>query len=163
FHNPLSDIPVSFSAPPSGPSATLSAPSAITDSTGFASVSATANGQAGGPYTVTASASGLTANFELTNIAGAASNLVFTQQPMDATAGAIMAPVVLKVTDSAGNPVSGEIVALTAQGGSGVLSGGTPGVTTDANGLATFSNLSIDKTGTYSLQANNGVRFATST
>jgi len=70
--------------------------------------------------------------------------------------------VVVRVTDSGGNPVSGVPIALTAQGGFGVLSGAPP-TSTDAFGLATFSTLSIDKTGTYALQASDGTRIALST
>jgi adhesin/invasin len=162
FNNPLSGITVTFTAPPgTGPSATFSSTSVMTDSTGLASVTASANGFAGGPYNVTASAGALTATFALTNIAGSAASLVFTQQPVNTTAGATMASVVLKVTDSANNPVSGVMVGLTAQGGSGVLSGGTA-IATDMNGLATFSALSINKVGTYSLQATDGTRFTSS-
>jgi hypothetical protein len=67
--SPLSGIAVTFTAPASGPSASLSsAGSATTDAGGHASVTATANSVAGGPYLVSASAGFLTpANFSLTN------------------------------------------------------------------------------------------------
>ena len=70
--------------------------------------------------------------------------------------------MVVRVTDSGGNPVSGVTIALTAQGGAGILSGAAP-VVTDASGLATFPNLSIDKAGTYALLATDGTRVITST
>ena len=161
-NNPLSGIPVSFTVPTSGASATLSASTATTGAAGLASVTATANATAGG-YSVTASVSGVTpsASFALTNLGGTGSNLVFTQQPVNTPAGATMPPVVVKVTDNGGNPVSGVTIALSAQGGPGTLSGTLP-VATNASGLATFSNLSIDKTGTYALQATDGARFTTS-
>ena len=86
-----------------------------------------------------------------------------TQQPGNTAAGTVIAPpVVVKVTDSGGNPVSGVTIALTAQGGAGVLSGAAP-VATNASGLATFSTLSIDKTGTYALRATDGTRVISST
>ena len=69
--------------------------------------------------------------------------------------------VVVKVTDSGGNPVSGVTIALTAQGGPGVLSGAAP-VATDASGLATFPTLSINKAGTYALLATDGTHVTTS-
>ena len=55
--NPVSGVSVSFTAPGSGASATLSAPTATTDASGHASVNATANSLAGA-YTVTAAAAG---------------------------------------------------------------------------------------------------------
>jgi hypothetical protein len=65
---PLPGVRIGFSAPSSGPSATLSASSAVTDASGLASIMATANAAAG-TYAVTASASGLTSpvSFNLTN------------------------------------------------------------------------------------------------
>ncbi len=162
-NNPLSGVTVSFTVPASGASATLSAATATTDANGYASVTAVANATTGS-YTVTASVSGVTpsAGFALTNLGGTGSNLVFIQQPVNTPAGATMPAVVVRVTDNGGNPVSGVTIALSAQGGPGALSGATP-VATDASGLATFSNLSIDKTGAYALQATDGTRFATST
>ena len=61
--NPVNGVTVSFTAPGSGASATLSAPSATTDAGGHASITATANVSAGS-YTVTAAAAGAgSANF----------------------------------------------------------------------------------------------------
>ena len=65
--NPLAGVTVSFQAPGAGASATLSNPTATTNATGIASVTATANAVAGGPYNVVASVGALTANFSLTN------------------------------------------------------------------------------------------------
>src|SRR6185295_11600607 len=160
--NPLNGIAVAFAAPATGASATLSSTTATTDASGHASVSAVANATVGS-YSVTASVAGVAtpATFTLTNSGGAGVNLAFTQQPVNTPAGTVMAPVVVKVTDSGGNPVNGVTIALTAQGGSGVLSGAAP-IATNASGLATFSTLSIDKTGTYSLQATDGTRIITS-
>ena len=60
---------IDFDAPPSGASASLSAASAVTDTSGRASVAATAD-STGGMYAVTASAAGVTssASFNLTNL-----------------------------------------------------------------------------------------------
>jgi adhesin/invasin len=162
FGNPLSGLTVTFTAPTTGASATLSAATATTDANGHASVSATANGTAGS-YTVSASVAGVTpsASFALTNVTGVGSSLTFTQQPVSTPAGAIMPAVAVRATDNGGNPISGVTISLSAQGGPGVLSGATP-VVTDAAGLATFTNLSIDKTGISSLQATDGTHFATS-
>lgn len=66
--NPLQGLVVIYNVPGSGASATLSAPTAVTNSNGVASVTATANATAGG-YAVTAGVSGLVvpASFALTN------------------------------------------------------------------------------------------------
>ena len=65
---PIPGVALSFTAPTTGASATLSAASATTNASGQASVTATANATAGN-YTVTASATGVaaTAAFSLTN------------------------------------------------------------------------------------------------
>jgi parallel beta-helix repeat protein len=65
---PLPGVTINFTAPTSGASATLSAGSAVTDASGLASVTATANASAG-IYAVTASATGVrtSASFSLSN------------------------------------------------------------------------------------------------
>lgn len=69
FANPVPGVPVSFSAPASGPSATLSSPTAMTDANGKAQSNATANDVAG-DYAIAASVPGLgkVASFGLTNL-----------------------------------------------------------------------------------------------
>lgn len=66
--NPVQNVVVIYTAPGSGASATLSAPTAVTNTTGTASVTVTANATAGG-YVVTAGVSGLVVPvaFTLTN------------------------------------------------------------------------------------------------
>jgi adhesin/invasin len=154
--NPISGATVTFSMPASGASATLSAMQATTDTSGHASVTATANVIAGS-YMVKASAPGVasTASFELTNIAAGAENLAFVQQPASTTAGSIISAVSVKLTDSGGNPLRGAAVMLSAQGGSGTLQGTVAG-TTDITGAATFNDLAITVTGTYQLKATAG-------
>jgi Beta-propeller repeat len=74
-NNPVQGVQVTFTAPSSGVSGTFAnstnTTQATTDSNGIATATAfTANAQAGGPYNVTASATGLTpVNFSLTNLA----------------------------------------------------------------------------------------------
>lgn len=63
---PLSGVTVTFAAPASGASATLSGGSAVTGANGTASVTASANATAGS-YLVTASVYGISASFALTN------------------------------------------------------------------------------------------------
>ena len=78
---PLPCVPVTFTVPPSGASATVAAVTVITNRQGVATVQATANGTAG-DYTVTASAPGLeaAASFALRN--GAAVAAVPTPVPL---------------------------------------------------------------------------------
>ena len=66
--NPLAGFTVNFTAPSSGASAMLSAASALTNSSGIATVNATANA-AGGTYNVAAAIGGYSVNFALTNVA----------------------------------------------------------------------------------------------
>jgi hypothetical protein len=108
-------------------------------------------------YSLTASGTGLTGatsgTFNIT--VGAASQLVFTVQPVGTTGGATMAPVTVTVEDLGGNTVSfnGDItVAIGTNPGSGTLTGTIP--MTAVNGVATFSDLSIDNPGVgYTLTA----------
>jgi CSLREA domain-containing protein len=82
FGNPVSGDAVTFTPPVSGASATLSTP-AVTNASGQASVTATANGTAGA-YTVTATLfNGVTASFSLTN--NALPNYVVTTTADDTT------------------------------------------------------------------------------
>ena len=70
YANPISGATVSFNVPSSGAGAVLSSSTAITDSNGYAAVSATANKLAGS-YTITATTGSATlANFTLTNSKG---------------------------------------------------------------------------------------------
>ncbi|MEP6688026.1 MAG: Ig-like domain-containing protein, partial [Gemmatimonadales bacterium] len=89
--------------------------------------------------------------------AGVATKLTFTQPPVTTSAGNPITPAVrVDIQDASGNTVTsatGQVtLAIGANPGAGILSGTT---TVDAvNGVATFSNLSIDKTGTgYTLVA----------
>ncbi len=127
--------------------------------------------RAGSGYTLMASASVLTAatSSPFDVVPGAANHLVFGQQPGSTTAGVAIAPgVTVRIVDAVGNTVtsfSGD-VALGISVGSGTggatLSGST--TITATNGIASFTTLSIDKSGTaYSLLAlSSGLTGATS-
>ncbi|HET9333792.1 MAG TPA: invasin domain 3-containing protein [Gemmatimonadota bacterium] len=96
-----------------------------------------------------------------------ATRVVFGQQPTNAVAGAtISPPVTVRAVDNSGTLVTsfnGNVtIALATNPGGGTLSGTT---TVQAiNGVATFSNLSINRTGSgYTLQASaSGLAGATS-
>src|SRR6185369_14538260 len=72
--NPISGVTVTFTAPASGASATLSSATAATNASGVASVSAIAN-NISGAYTVTASVGAFSVTFALTNTAAQAASL----------------------------------------------------------------------------------------
>ena len=150
----LTGITVTFTAPTSGASATLSSRTAITGDNGRTSVTATANFIAGS-YRVMATVEGVNgpATFDLTNTPAPPSDISFVSQPADTPAGTPINAVTVRVTAS-GNPVTGTQVTMTTQG-PGSVSGTTTG-NTDSNGQATFSNLTITTTGSYQLRAAAG-------
>ncbi len=109
--NAVAGASVSFAAPSSGASATLSSSNATTDANGDASVSATANTIAGG-YAVTATLGGQQATFSLTNLAGPPAVATVTGgTPQSAIVGHAFAnPLVVHVTDAEGNAIPGVTV-----------------------------------------------------
>ena len=108
-----------------------------------------------GPCTTTTSAA---ATLEV------GSRLVFSSEPVNAAAGAALPAVEVQIQDQSGNDISlsGVMIALTLNG-SGTL-GGITNVTTDTNGKATFSTLSITKAASgYTLTtSSSGLTAATS-
>src|SRR5439155_3692685 len=115
--------------------------------------------KAGTGYTLTAAATGLTsptsAAFNVS--AGGATHQVFAVQPSNATAGAAIAPAIqLTAEDAQGNTdpsFTGNVtVALGTNPGGGTLSGTT--TVAAVNGVAAFSTLTVNRTGTgYTLAA----------
>ncbi|MDQ3262498.1 MAG: hypothetical protein M3Y59_02385 [Myxococcota bacterium] len=105
-----------------------------------------------GQYTLRATASALSGTSASFSVAhGAPASLAFTQQPTDASAGALIAPAVsLTVEDAAGNVAtsySGPVtVVLQANAFGAVLTGVNTVV--PVNGVASFAGLSIAKAGT---------------
>ena len=104
-------------------------------------------------YTLKALAGGLNGDTSTAfNVApGTATQLAFTVQPSAVTAGATIAPAVqVTVRDAQGNAVTGFVgsvtVAIGTNPGGGTLSGTTSQPV--ASGVATFGNLSINRSGT---------------
>ncbi len=162
-NNPITGATVTFTAPASGASATLSAASAVTDANGRAAVTATSNSVAG-RYSVTAATAGVatSASFTLTNLTGSAGSVAFVQQPSNTPAGGVITPpVTVKVIDAGSFPVANASVTIAVQGGTPAL-GGTLTANTNASGVATFSDLSIMAAGSYQLVAVNGSMSAVS-
>jgi hypothetical protein len=89
--------------------------------------------------------------------AAAASQLIFVQQPSSATAGRVISPAVaVELEDQFGNVASTDTSDVTLAVATGLSS--LSGTTTVAavNGVATFKNLSITTSGTYTLNATDG-------
>jgi hypothetical protein len=108
-------------------------------------------------YTLQATAAGLTpATSAAFNVAGgAAAHLAFTVQPVPTPSGsAITPPVVVSAQDALGNPVSltGNATISINTGPVGAALTGTVTVAA-VSGVATFTNLILDLTGTYTLRA----------
>jgi hypothetical protein len=166
--NPVSGVTVTFTAPASGASGTFvngtNTTMATTNASGVAtSTTFTANGTAGGPYTVTATVAGVStpANFSLTNTAGAPASITATSGTPQSTAinTAFAAPLVATVLDKGSNPVSGVTVTFTApaSGASGTFANGTTTTmaTTNASGVATSTTFTANGTvgGPYTVTA----------
>ncbi len=86
---------------------------------------------------------------------GSAVRLTFVQQPSSTVAGAVIAPpVTVQVRDTANNPVAVQdvSVSLSLSSGTGNLTGTIPRLT-NATGLATFDDLTIDSSGLKALTA----------
>jgi hypothetical protein len=141
-------------------------------SNGVATFNGVTFNTAGSTYTLTAkdttvSVSAPNSNTFTVNPA-AASKVAFVQQPTNGTAGNVLSPSpTVQIEDQFGNPVAQSNTTVTMAVASGPrlrFSGGsTTSVNTNANGLATFSNLSLTRSGTYTIQASsNGLTSATS-
>ncbi len=134
-----------------------------TAASGVASFSDLAVETAGSGYTLTATSSGLSsavsAAFSIT--AAAPSRMVFTQQPANIVAGAAFTPpVAVRFQDAFGNPTANATAVTLAfandPSGTASLLGTT--TVTSVSGLATFSGLSVNRTGTgFTLQASSAV------
>ncbi len=150
-------------------SATLSGTTTVAAVGGVATFSNLILSAAGTGYTLTAASTGLTgatsATFDIVN--NAATQLAFVTQPTATTAGSAFTPAVqVAVRNSIGGTVTtatnSVTIVIASNPGGGTL-GGTVSVAA-VNGIATFSNLSIDRTGAgYTLAANaSGLTSATS-
>jgi adhesin/invasin len=133
--NPVSGTTVTFAVASGG--GTLSAPSAMTDSSGYASTTLRL-GPAPGGNSVTASATGLAGTpitFLATGTAGAATQIAIASgSNQSGPVGTALTPFVVSVRDAGGVPVSGFVVSFAVASGGGTLS--SPTATTDASGLA---------------------------
>jgi hypothetical protein len=143
-------------------SGTLSGTKTTGAASGVATFSTLSIDSAGTSYTLTATAAGLTdatsSTFDI--VPGTATQLRFAQQPSNATAGAAIAPAVtVQALDAKGNVATAFTSTVTVAIGTNPSTGALSGTTSiaAANGVATFSTLSINKSGTgYTLTASSG-------
>jgi uncharacterized repeat protein (TIGR01451 family) len=165
YNNLVPGVVVTFTAPPSGASGTFAntthTTQATTNGSGVATATFTAGTLAGGPYNVTATASGPPAvNFSLTNTVGPATQLLAhagTPQSAQVTTafGTLLAAI---AEDKYNNPVSGIVVSFTApsSGATGTFanSTNTTQATTNSSGIATATAFTANtKSGTYNVNA----------
>jgi hypothetical protein len=132
----------------------LSGGGPITVSSGVATFAGLSVNIAGAGYTLVASSApgyAGTTSAPFTIAPGTSNQLAFVQGPTSAVAGSTMTPpVTVAVEDADGNVETGDnativSLALGVNPGGGTLTGGSATV---MNGVATFSGLSVDKTGT---------------
>ena len=152
--HPISGLTVSFSAPSTGASASLSAATAVTGTNGIATVTATANTVAGA-YVVAASAVGVpTQSFMLSNTAGVPTAISLTGGSSQSTQLNTTFPQLLTalVKDAYGNPVPGVTVnfAVPGSAASAVIWG-----TSTGSGFAAYSNTSNAGIASVTALANN--------
>jgi hypothetical protein len=144
YDNPLAGVSITFTA--SGDGAVMGSP-ATTDANGVATVGSWTLATKAGVNTLTAAVGALRTTFAATGTPGAPAQLAVTTQPA-ATARSGVAfsrqPVV-QLLDAHGNPTAIADVPVAAAAPLGTL-GGAAVVTTDANGAAVFSDLSIGGT-----------------
>jgi predicted outer membrane repeat protein len=156
--DPVDGGVINFATVPggNGQSASLAA-LASTVNLGAQTVTAVANNQTGA-YFVNATVAGAvnTAQFQLTNDAKlVATTMVFTVEPSNAGAGGIISPAVqVTIEDQFGNVMASDNSSVTIAVHTGPSTALNGTLTVNAvNGVATFSDLSLNIAGTYTLGA----------
>ncbi|MGD0629422.1 MAG: choice-of-anchor D domain-containing protein [Terracidiphilus sp.] len=143
-----SSAQVTISSTPAGVSGTLTATAAGGVAT-FSNLVFTTSGS----YTLSAASPGLAGvtSGSISIGAGAANKLALASAPSTGTIGTPLSPVIVQVEDINGNLVTGSsaqvTISSTPAGVSGTLTANA------ASGVATFSNLVFNSTGTYTLSA----------
>ncbi|MEZ4413396.1 MAG: hypothetical protein R2910_10460 [Gemmatimonadales bacterium] len=170
--NPVAGVSVTFTITGGGGSIVpISTSPVVTDAGGIATLTSWTLGTATGTNTVTATAAGLAGSpvlFTATGTAGPATKLVIAQQPSTTASTGVpfLQQPAIQLQDAFSNPVpqSGTIVTAAIFSGTGTLGGTSLTASTDANGLASFADLSITGSGDHTLQfTSGGLTAATST
>src|SRR5262249_13451940 len=153
--------------------ATLGGTTTVAAVAGVATFSTLTIDMAGNGYQLTATASGFTTGtsnaFTVNSTVGTATKLGYIVQPSGVPAGSTIIPgVVVAAQDAAGNTVKTGLTGTITLAFASNPTGATLSGTTTVNivlGLGNFANLSINKAGTYTLQATTslGLTPATST
>ena len=156
-NNAVAGAPVTFTVPVSGASATcLPANPVLTDASGIATVTCTANTTAGG-YEVAASTGGLSpAQFNLTNVPGAAAAIsVISGGGQSTTVNTAFAqPLVVSVVDGFNNGIGvAPITFIVPPSGASAV---CPAATTDATGQAQTTCTANASMGSYTIKATTG-------
>jgi len=157
-------VTVSITAGTGTSGATLSGTTTVTASGGFASFTDLSIDKKGTGYRLSFTASGLSGvtSSSFTINVGAASQVAFIVDPVDAGAGVAITPTMqVEVEDALGNRVTGFAgtvsISIFANPGGGTLSGSSTATVGNGQlvaGVASFSDLSIDAVGVgYRLQA----------
>jgi hypothetical protein len=159
--NAYTDLPVEFAVTAGGGSVTGA--STTTDATGVATVGSWTLGSTTGLDTVTATATNpypgmVTIDTNPQYFQAEAlppTQVAFTVQPSAITAGQTMSAVKVAIEDENGVVVTSSAaqVMLAVTGGGATLGGTT--TQTAVNGVATFSNLTVTKAGTWTLTASS--------
>ncbi len=157
-NNPVAQAGVAVTVSVSTGGALAGTTTVTTNAQGQAAFSGLAISGPAGSYTLGFAASGLTGvtSAPITLSAGSGAKLAFvTAPPATGQSGQALAPAtVVQLLDAADNPVAQAGVSLTATiaTGAGGTLGGTPSVTTNAQGQASFANLVLSgATGSYTL------------
>jgi galactose oxidase len=145
----------------------VSSTSVTTNSDGLASVDRVL-GPTAGEQTTTATVSGLNGSpvtfVSHATEAGTEGIVITTNPPVSALTSEVFDPVVqpvVAVTDASGNPAAGREVTASIASGGGTLEGRTT-ATTDANGVARFTDLGISGTGDQTIEFTAGTASVTS-
>lgn len=161
YANAVPGVAVTFTAPASGASGTISAGGvATTDASGRAGVSVVANANAGG-FAVAASATGVAtpASFTLTNTAGAPAQLTLEEGDAQSVAVTETFPKKIRVAvrDASGNLVPAGVVGFVAPApGAGVATASlsASAVATGVDGIAEVTAVANTVAGAYDVTVN---------
>jgi S-adenosylmethionine hydrolase len=157
YGNPIPGASVTFAAPEGASFAGGGNDTETTNASGVATTTRTLTAShTPGAFTVTAAAGALSASFSLSSTPGQPNKLVLVNAPASLTAGQTLGFQV-DVEDSFGNVVTSDssTVTISASGVSGGFTSGTTSVSA-VNGIATFSNLAVQRAGSYTLGAADG-------
>jgi hypothetical protein len=161
--SPSVSITLAIGTNPSGGTLTISGGNPVSSTNGVAAFSGVSIDKVGSGYTLTATGGSLTpATSNTFNITVSADyNLVFTQQPSGgAASSSFTTQPQVTVKDAGGNIVTtynGTVkIAITGTPPSGTILSATTNPLTVVSGVATFSGVSINWAGTYTLTATSG-------